>query len=994
MSTITIKKMNHKRPLVLLLGLLFIGLSCQNAMQTTTTSKDAYTLETTAQTPINTTIYTLKNGLKVYLTVQDKEPRIQTMIAVRAGSKNDPADATGLAHYLEHMMFKGTSKIASLDWEKEKPLLKKISNLYEKHRKASPSERAAIYKEIDSLSTLAAQYVAANEYDKMVASIGAEGTNAFTSLDRTVYLNDIPSNEADRWLQLEAERFGELVLRLFHTELETVYEEYNRAQTSDSRRMWEALMKALLPNHPYGAQTTIGTGEHLKTPSMEKIHEFFSTYYVPNNMAIVLSGDFDPEEMIKKVAQHWGGMKSKRVPTWKVPAVPKASKLQEVYVTGSEKARVQLNWKLAGAGTDDALLAELASSILYNKRAGLMDIHLLQKQVIGQQSAAGVWIANDYSFFMVYAEPRKDQDLELVVKLLQEQLALLKAGDFEDWLLEAVINQKEIQALKSLETNKGRSFYLLDAFIFDQPWARYQRRFQRMRAFSKKDVVDFANRILTNEETVVLLKREGAAPEQEGFSKPSITPIELNKSVASAYMKAFEAQQAASLKAVFLNYEQQIATQELSESADLSYIKNTNNNTFELTYILEMGKGSDNLWPYALRYLQFLGTENRTAKELQQAWYKEGLTFETSVREESMYLTISGLDRSFEKGVELLEELLRAPVEDEKALQNMVEDIKKQRADRKKDKRQILQGALLGYAYYGDKAPMRYEVPERSLDVMTPNLLLRRSKALMDYEHQIFYYGSKSIDEVAGILKDKHQMTSAPAKLIPNRDYTQLETSKNKVIFVNYDGMPQVELLLVSKGSPTYNVQEARISRLYNEYFGRGLSSIVFQEIREARALAYSTYVYNGNPQKKDKAHYLKAFVGTQADKLQEAAQALLSLMDTLPISNIQVDNALQGIIKKLETERITGSEIFWDQREKARLGLTEDPRIEDYAFYKELENDPTRTIQLLKEFHEKVIKRRAFTFLVLGDKKRVDLNYLNAFGKVQEMSLEQLFGY
>lgn len=986
--------MNYRMYISLLLGGLFLGLSCQNTMSTTTNNKDAYTLETEAQTPINTSIYTLKNGLKVYLSVQKKEPRIQTMIAVRAGSKNDPSDATGLAHYLEHMMFKGTSKIASLDWTKEKTLLKKISNLYEKHRRATPAERAKIYRKIDSLSTLAAQYVAANEYDKMVASIGAKETNAFTSLDRTVYINDIPSNEVERWLQLEAERFSELVLRLFHTELETVYEEYNRAQVSDGRRMWKALMKALLPTHPYGTQTILGTGEHLKTPSMEKIHEFFNTYYVPNNMAIILSGDFDPDEMIKKVAKYWGGMKSKKTPIWKAPVVPTATQMQQITIVGKEKARVQLNWKLEGAGSDDALLAELVAGILYNRRAGLMDINLLQQQAIGQKSAVGLWAATDYSFFMMYGEPRKEQELELVAKLLLEQLTLVKAGDFEDWLLEAVINQKEIQALKSLETNRGRSFYMLDAFIFEQHWTPYQRKFQRMRAFTKQQVIEFAQRVLTNEQLVILFKEEGMAPKQETFEKPAITPIVLNKKATSEFMKAFENQQSTSLKAAFLDYKEQISTQKLSKDVNLNYIKNTNNNTFELTYIVEMGKGSDNLWSYAMRYLKFLGTEKKSAKELQKEWFKEGLVFETAVHEEAIYLTISGLDRSFERGVELLEELLREPLDNEKVLQNMITDIKKERADRKKDKHYILRKAMLGYAYYGNKAPMNYDIPERHLGGITPYLLSRRIKSLMDHEHHVFYYGSKSMEAVTQTLKEKHQMPKTPQKLTPTRDYVQLETDKNKTIFVHYEGMPQVELLLVSKGCDSFDVQEARISRLYNEYFGHGLSSIVFQEIREARGLAYSTYVHNGSPKKKDKAHYLKAFVGTQADKMQEATQALLSLMDTLPIAEIQIEKALQGIIKKLETDWITGADIFWEQREKARLGLTEDPRIEDYAFYKDLAKDPKRTVDLLKKFHEEVIKGRAFTCLVLGDKKKIDLKYLQTFGEVKEMSLEELFGY
>ncbi|MBP7450798.1 MAG: insulinase family protein, partial [Flavobacteriales bacterium] len=228
--------------------------------------------------PLQARIYTLENGLQVWLSRNADAPRIQTNIAVRAGSKNDPSDATGLAHYLEHMLFKGTSHIGTTDWERERVLLKQISDAYEERRRTTDdAQRDRIYQRIDSLSTLAAALAVPNEYDKMIKSIGARGTNAYTSTERTVYINDIPSDELEKWMRIESERMQECVLRLFHTELETVYEEFNRSQDNDGRAVSKKMNELLYPNHPYGTQTTLGTGDHLKNPSMEKIHAFFET---------------------------------------------------------------------------------------------------------------------------------------------------------------------------------------------------------------------------------------------------------------------------------------------------------------------------------------------------------------------------------------------------------------------------------------------------------------------------------------------------------------------------------------------------------------------------------------------------------------------------------------------------------------------------------------------------------------------------------------------
>ncbi len=267
--------------------------------------------------PLDTRIYTLDNGLQVWLSRNTDAPRVQTNIATRAGSKNDPADATGLAHYLEHMLFKGTSHIATTDWARESEVLKQISEAYEERRKTTDEAmRDRIYRRIDSLSTVAASLAVPNEYDKMVKSIGARGTNAYTSTERTVYVNDIPSDELEKWMKIESERMQECVLRLFHTELETVYEEFNRSQDNDGRSAYTKKNELLYRNHPYGTQTTIGTGEHLKNPSMVKIHEFFDSWYVPNNMAVILAGDVDYDRTVAMVDKYFGVWKRKPVPSF------------------------------------------------------------------------------------------------------------------------------------------------------------------------------------------------------------------------------------------------------------------------------------------------------------------------------------------------------------------------------------------------------------------------------------------------------------------------------------------------------------------------------------------------------------------------------------------------------------------------------------------------------------------------------------------------------
>ena len=490
--------------------------------------------------PLNTRIYTLDNGLKgIPLNVNKDEPSIQTNIAVRAGSKNDPSDATGLAHYLEHMLFKGNSNIASLDWESEKVILQQISNLYELNRsETDQASREKIYSRIDSLSQLAASYVVPNEYDKMVSSLGAKGTNAYTSNERTVYVNDIPSNELEKWLVLESERFSELTLRLFHTELETVYEEFNRAQDNDYFKSFRAMYQLMFPKHQYGTQTTIGKGEHLKSPSMEKIHEYFDTYYVPNNMAICLSGDLDYDESMRLIKKYFGSMMAKEVPKYNPPIEEPITSIKSKEVYGPNTERISIGFRLKGGDRSVENKLKLMDGILSNGKAGLIDINLKKKQVV-LEAYSNPRFLKDYSVFTMAATPKEGQTLDEAKELLLQQLNMIKKGEFDDWLPEAVVNDFELQETRYYDYNSVRGYLLVDAFIKNKKWEDVIRQNDELRKITKEELVKFANKYFKEDNYVVVYKRTGRDTTLYKVEKPIITPIKINRDSTSQFASDF-----------------------------------------------------------------------------------------------------------------------------------------------------------------------------------------------------------------------------------------------------------------------------------------------------------------------------------------------------------------------------------------------------------------------------------------------------------------------
>ncbi|NUM51515.1 MAG: insulinase family protein [Flavobacteriales bacterium] len=935
--------------------------------------------------PLNTRMYTLKNGLKVYLSVYKEEPRIQTYIAVKAGSKNDPADATGLAHYLEHMLFKGTDKFGTKDFEKETILINKIDSLYEVYRNTiDESERKKIYKNIDSVSFLASQFAIANEYDKMVAGIGAKGTNAYTSEERTVYINNIPSNQLENWITIEAERFRNPVLRLFHTELEAVYEEKNMSLDRDGDQAYETLMLNLFPNHPYGTQTTIGTIEHLKNPSLKRIKEYYEAYYVPNNMAICISGDIDPDKTIKLIEAHFGSFKNKEVSPLTLPEEKTISSPIEKEISGPDAEFVMIGYRLPGQGTKDALIAELISAMLHNGTAGLFDLNLIQQQKV-LEAYSYLSVMNDYSAHILEGVTKENQKLENVKEILLAEIEKIKKGNFPDWLPQAVANDFKLSQLKQLQNNNSRAHLMVEAFSANMPINQYMAKPYEMAKITKQEIIDFANKYYQNN-YVVVYKREGEKSNTKKVEKPSITEVSVNREDESPFLTTILANTPKEIEPVFIDYNKDIKTLSLKCTAPLYYSNNKENKLFSLYYVNEMGSNHNPLLQYAVNYLEFLGTTKYTAEEIKQQFYRIGCEFHVSSSEDRTYIYLEGLQENFEESIQLFEHLLANAQPNEEALRNLISDELKARSDNKKNKSYIFWNGLMNYAKYGEKSPFNNVLSNEELKNITSEQLIEVIKLLTAYKHKVLYYGPESIENISTSINKWHNPTSPLLELLPEKEFALEAHTQTNVFVVDYD-MKQAEILFFSNGKK-FDPQLIPITTLFNEYFGGGMSSIVFQEIREAKALAYSAFSTFSLGAKKDKNNICYAYIGTQADKLPEAMKSMNELLINMPKSDKNFKLSVDAALQKIRTSRITRTSLLFNFIDNERKGITHDTRKDIF------EQLPKFSFQDLENFHAQNIKSNHYNIMVLGKKNELNLNTLKKYGKVEFLTLEQIFGY
>ena len=979
--------MKFKRLLFLLLVIgQSLSLSAQSKYQWKQATSGGYTYKYVTNDPMATRFYTLKNGLSVILSPNKKEPRVTVKIAVRAGSNNDPQDHTGLAHYLEHLLFKGTNKYGSLDWSKEKPLLDSIDNLYEVYNHTTdPEKRKEIYKQIDKLSGEASKYSIANEYDKMMSSIGSQRTNAHTFVEETVYEEDIPSNAIDKFMTIQAERFRNPIFRIFHTELEAVYEEKNRSLDNDNFKVQDAMFQTVFPTHNYGQQSTIGTIEHLKNPSLKAIRDFYYKYYVPNNMAIVMAGDFDPEQVVKTIEKNFGYMKPKPVQEYRGPVEkPIAGPIvKEVFGPSAETMRIL--YRTGASNTREAVMADILGSLLSNGKAGLLDLNLnKQQKVLG--AGAGIIQFKDYGVFLVLASPKQGQTLEEVKDLLMGQINALKKGEFDESLLKAIVANAKLSRLQALDNNNSRAVNITDEFIKNRgnKWNTEVGYIDEMSRISKKELVDFANKLFTDNNYVVLYKRKGEDKSIVKVEKPPITPVETNAGKVSPFVKDITSTPLPTIKPVWIDYTKDLQRGKLG-NAEVLYVQNKENDLFRLYYRFDMGSWNNKVLSYAAQYLQFLGTDKYTSEEISKKFYDLACNFSVNTGNEETIVLISGLQENFDKAVALFEELIHNCKPDAAALEGLKNRVLRTRANNKLNKTLISQ-ALRSYAAYGPQNPFNFVLTDDEIKNLKAEDLTNLLHSLMNYNHKILYYGPKPLAALTASLQKLHAMPQSWTANNQGVKFQRTVQTKNEVLFADYDAV-QAEIYWV-KNLSAYDPKDEALINMFNGYFGGGMGSIVFQTIRESKALAYSTFAQVQTPSKKDDTYSIVAYVGSQADKMNEAVAGMNELLDELPKADANFINARKSLMKDVETDRITKDAIITSYLSAVRKGIDYDLRKVNYEKYSNI------TLNDLYKFHQDVLSKKPYTYAVVASEKRINLDDLKKYGEVKKLSLQELFGY
>ena len=831
---------------------------------------------------------------------------------------------------------------------------------------------------------MAAQYFIPNEYDKMMASIGAEGTNAYTSNDVTCYTEDIPANEVENWLKVESDRFQNMVIRGFHTELEAVYEEYNIGIAKDSYKMYDALFELAFPGHPYGTQTTIGTQEHLKNPSITNIKNYFNRYYVPNNTAICMAGDMNPDEVIVLIDKYFG--------TWKpnpalsrpeYPALKPLTAIKDSTVIGQEAERLMMAWRFKNAADAQADTLEVISKMLANGKAGLFEVNLEQKMLSGGIGAFCYGLT-DYSGFVVSGQPKDNQTLEELRGLILGEMDKLKSGDFSDDLLPSVINNMKLEYYKNLKQNDYRADAFVSAFVNGEQWADVTGKYGRIEKMTKQQIVDFAGRHF-GDNFVCVYKKMGNDTTLKKIDKPQITAIPTNRDLSSKFLMEITNTKTEPIQPRFIDFKTDMTVSKI-KNLPLLYKHNNEDDLFTLAFCYDFGtedvKGID----LVADYLYYIGTDKKTSAEIKQEFYKLACNYSLSVSQNTLWVYLNGLNENLPKALALFEDFLKNAKGDAESYEQYVNLLKKNRDDQKTNQNYNF-AYLRQYGQYGPYNPYRNTLSEKELREGGAQMLPDMVKNLNSMEHTVMYYGPYTEKQLAALITKTHKTPKKLAPLPSGKKYAMQPTPSNEVYIAPYDAKNIYMVQFHNENRP-WNVDEAPVKAVFNEYFGGSMNGIVFQELREARGLAYSASAYYREPWRKTEPESFYTYIISQNDKMGDCINVFNNIVDTIPQSQAAFDIARQSITKKLQSQRTLRENVLYAYYFAKQRGIDYDI---DEKIYNAL---PSLTMNDIVKFEQLNMAHKPYRYIILGDEKQLDMKLLEKIGPVKRLTTEEIFGY
>jgi len=953
-------------------------------------------------------VYTLPNGLTVILLEDHRRPEVQGFVATRAGSVNESPDATGVAHYLEHVMFKGTTDLGTTNWAKEKPHYDKIVELYDQLGKTKDKkQRDAIQKEINEESLKAAEYSVPNELARLIDEIGGTGLNAFTSYDVTAYHSKFPSSQVERWLTLYSHLFEQPVFRAFQSELETIYEEYNMYADQSGSRIQEEVMKNLFKKTPYG-RDVIGLPEHLKNPSLTQLQKFYSTYYIPNNMAVILVGDFDNTTTKTYIEQTFG--------KWQSGAVVAGKMEDEAPFNGRELLELKMgpndvlliNFRTAPVGSEDDIALDICSALLYNGQSGLLDQLSLDNKVLGAgvgnqafknsgvftfqiipnpqefyegPSTNNITTQEEYKAVMREMDRARIKALPKTEEMIFAEINALKDGEFGDWQLESA-KQALITSFERQQESVTTKARILASYYADGVDISYYTNYiANIKKITKDDVLRVAKKYFGKNYLTVFVKP--GSIKKTNIDKPEYKPLVFPQADArSAFAQKFSTIETPEQQINFIDIATDVQEIAMTNGNKMYYTKNPVNDIFSLSIRYDVGQSSIKELDY-IGMLNYAGAAARDAKGLKGQFARLNCSYNVSADKNYVYVTMSGPEQNLRQAATFLNLFIN-----ETTLQNnqMSRLVQSERVSRQyeKEEPEVIADALLAYVQYGAKSDYLDRLSLKDLMNIKSNELVTAFQIATGYTATIFYTGAKPAAEIKTTLENAIKFAASPQAGKGYQEREKQTVAENTVYLINESAL-QAQVGFFASGKP-YQLADAPKITAYNNYLGGGFTGLMMQEIREYRSLAYGAGAGYSTPGLLNKPAWFRGVIQTQDDKAVAAINVFMDLVNNMPQKPERVD----VLKKKLELSSATtrpdfrqlGANIeYWK-----RIGYTEDPLKTLLPAYKALQFDD------IVQFSNDYVKSQPKAIMIVGPKKRIDVKVLSQYGKIKELKRSDVF--
>lgn len=930
--------------------------------------------------------YRLENGLTVWLNEDHSQPKVFGAVVVKAGAKDCPD--TGIAHYFEHMMFKGTDRIGTLDYESEKVLLDSIAMKYDELTMTEDTAaRARLQKEINELSIRSSEYVIPNEFNRLINRFGGSGLNAATSYDATIYFNTFSPQYMVQWAEINSERLINPVFRLFQSELETVYEEKNMYGDFIGDQVMDTLMARYFGPHPY-AYPIIGSTKNLKNPRLTEMHKFFEDYYVASNMALILSGDFDAQQVMPILEKAFSRIRSGNA--------PKQEKVMLPPFNGRETMKVKfpipfikamgLGFRGVSANHEDQVALNIAVNLLNNANGtGYLDKLMVEHKLMG--ALAINESMNEAGILAVAIMPKLlIQSYSSAEKMVWDEINRVKNGDFSDEMFNSLKLEQKRQYASSLENIDSRATVMMNLFSQGKSWNDYLNEVARIESITKEDVVRVAQKYFSNNYLCVT-KSTGKYP-KDNLPKPAFSPVvPRNADASSSYAKQLEKIPEQQVAPRIIDFEKDVKTSKLTPLVTLYTTPNPLNDIFTLNISYGIGALEQPELMQLTNYLQLLGTESLSFEQFRSRLQSIGSTLAFDVTSDAFVMKVTGFDNHIDETMELVGDFIRHAKADDKKLRQIVDDAKVSEKAFFKSGDNVA-SALLEQVKYGDQSRYLRKLSLSQIKKLKGKDMLAIYDKVRSVQCDLHYCGTLPVEKVIGTIR-QHLPLERTTIASNSPYYRELKQyDRPTVFFIDMPDMAQSIVYGYVKGDPVDDKASRHASRLFSVYFGGDMSSLMFQEIREFRSFAYRT---SGRYQLPNHAHKgtagsFTAMLSTQSDKTLDALGVLDSLIREMPLKPERVEAVKQTLVNRINNDYPPFRNLSEKVASARMEGFDRDPAEE---FLRDI---ATMDMQDISRFYREQISGRPVVYVIAGNRKHIDMKKLAEYGTIIKVKKKDIY--